>query len=110
MRNSRWVRLLAFVTGSGAERPAHVATSQAKPAHKAANAKKATPARRGTKTAKILDLLKRPNGVTLRELIKATGWQAHSVRGFLSGAKKMGIRAESSKRPDGDRFYRISSK
>jgi hypothetical protein len=46
----------------------------------------------------------------LRELIKATGWQAHSVRGFLSGAKKMGIRVESSKRPDGDRFYRIASK
>jgi hypothetical protein len=48
----------------------------------------------------------------LKELTKATGWQAHSVRGFLSGAigKKMGIRVESSKRADGDRSHRISSK
>jgi hypothetical protein len=69
-----------------AKRPAHVAPSKAKPAHKAASAKKAAPVRRGTKTAKILDLLKRPDGVTLKELTKATGWQAHSVRGFLSGA------------------------
>src|ERR1700677_876269 len=86
-----------------AKRPAHVAPSKAKPAHKAASAKKAAPVRRGTKTAKILDLLKRPDGVTLKELTKATGWQAHSVRGFLSGAigKKMGIRVESSKQPDG---------
>jgi hypothetical protein len=44
--------------------------------------------------------------------MKAIGWQAHSVRGFLSGAigKKMGIRVESSKQPDGDRSYHIASK
>ena len=102
----------ASLRDSNGKRPAHVAPSKAKPAHKAASAKKATPARHGTKTAKILDLLERPDGVTLKELIKGTGWQAHSVRGFLSGAisKKMGIRVESSKRPDGDRSYRISSK
>jgi hypothetical protein len=95
-----------------AKRTAHVAPSKAKPARKATSAKEATPARRGTKTAKILDLLKRPGGVTLKELIKATGWQAHSVRGFLSGAigKKMGICVESSKQPDGERSYHISSK
>jgi uncharacterized protein DUF3489 len=95
-----------------AKRPAHVALSKAKPVYKAASAKKATPARRGTKTAKILDLLKRAAGVTLKELMKATSWQAHSVRGFLSGTigKKMGIRVESSKQPDGDRSYHISSK
>ncbi len=95
-----------------AKRPAHAAPSKANPARKASSAKKAAPARPGSKTAKILDLLKRPDGVTLKELMKATGWQAHSVRGFLSGAigRKMGIRVESSKRPDGDRSYRISSK
>jgi hypothetical protein len=95
-----------------AKRPAHVAPSKAKPARKSASPKNATPARRGTKTAKILDLLKRPGGVTLKELIKATGWQAHSVRGFLSGAigKKMGLRVESSKRADDDRSYHVSSK
>ena len=50
-------------------------------------------ARRGTKTAKILALLRRPAGASLPELRKATGWQPHSVRGLLSGAvkKKMGL-------------------
>lgn len=62
-----------------------------------------------TKTAKILGLLKRPEGVTLQELMKATGWQAHSVRGFLSGTlgKKMGTPVESFKNTDGERAYRL---
>ena len=69
-------------------------------------------ARRGTKTAKILALLRRPSGASLQELKKATGWQAHSVRGFLSGAvkKKMGLRIDSAPRDDGERAYRLASK
>jgi hypothetical protein len=94
-----------------AKRRAHVAPSKAKPARTATRAKKPTTARGGSKTAKILDLLKRPGGATLKELTKTTGWQPHSVRGFLSGAvgKKMGISVESFKGPDGRRGYRISS-
>jgi len=78
----------------------------------AIHAKKPSPARRGTKKAKILDLLKRPGGVTLKALMKATGWQAHSVRGFLSGtlAKKMGTPVESFKPAAGERAFRLSSK
>jgi uncharacterized membrane protein len=70
----------------------HVAAAKAKPPRKAPPSKKAATARHGSKTAKILDLLKRQGGVTLKELMKATGWQAHSVRGFISGTvvKKMG--------------------
>jgi len=88
------------------------APRKAKLARMAPRAQTPARARDGSKTAKILDLLKRPGGVTLKELIKTTGWQAHSVRGFLSGAigKKMGIRVESSKGPDGERCYRTSSK
>ncbi len=86
-----------------------VAASKGEPARKATPAKKAPPARHGSKTAKILDLLKRPGGVTLKELVKATGWQPHSVRGFLSGivGKKMGTPVESSKHADSDRTYSL---
>jgi hypothetical protein len=68
--------------------------------------------RSGSKTAKILALLRRPEGVSLAQLQKATGWQAHSVRGFLSGAlkKKMGLRVDSTKLKDGQRTYRVVSK
>jgi len=93
---------------SGAKRSAHVAPSKAKPPRKARPTNKAATARPGSKTAKILDLLKRPVGVTLKELVKVTDWQAHSVRGFLSGAvgKRMGISVESTLRADGERVYR----
>jgi len=59
-----------------------------------------------------LDLLKRPSGVTLQELVKATGWQPHSVRGFMSGTigNKMGTPVESFKGAEGDRSYRLSAK
>jgi hypothetical protein len=69
-------------------------------------------ARRGSKTAKILDLLKRSSGASLKELTKATGWQPHSVRGFLSGSlkKKMRLRVDSFQRDDRERAYRISAK
>jgi hypothetical protein len=70
--------------------------------------KKTTVARQGSKTAKVLDLLKRPGGASLKELRKATGWQAHSVRGFLSGAlgKKMGLTVTSTKAEDAERRSR----
>ncbi len=68
-------------------------------------------AREGSKTAKVLDLLKRPGGVTGKELGIATGWQPHSVRGFLSGTvgKKMGLRVISAKGEGGERTYSIES-
>jgi hypothetical protein len=93
---------------------ARATKSRAKRARLATKPKRTTaPAvRRGSKTAKILALLGRPGGASLAELKKATGWQAHSVRGFLSGAvkKKMGLRVASNKREDGERAYRIAAK
>jgi hypothetical protein len=85
------------------------AKNAAKAPKKAATAKKAEGAREGSKTAKVLALLKRPNGATLKELMKATGWQPHSVRGFLSGAvgKKMGLAVTSAKEEDGGRTYSV---
>jgi len=93
---------------------AHVAPKKGKAAKKASPAKK-TPkaakevgaARDGSKAAQVLDLLKKAEGATLAELMKATGWQAHSVRGFLSGtvSKKLGLAVTSAKVEDGERTY-----
>lgn len=62
------------------------------------------------KKGAMVQLLQRPDGVTLQELMATSGWQAHSVRGFLSAAlkKKMGLRVDSRKRDDGQRVYRIA--
>jgi len=98
--------------------PAHdVATGRAaaksKATRKAKGRKKAAPgsqgAREGSKKATILGLLRQPDGATLKDLMAATGWQAHSVRGFISGAivRKMGLQVESQKRADGARAYAI---
>lgn len=63
------------------------------------------------KGATIIELLRRKEGATLTDLTKATGWQPHSVRGFLSAqvGKKLGLKLESTKRADGQRLYRIDS-
>jgi hypothetical protein len=105
-----------------AAQQAHVAPSKARSGKKASPAKRATKAarsaqppkkatgvRQGSKTSKVLDLVKRSGGATLKELTKATGWQAHSVRGFLSGAlgKKMGLTVNSTKAEGGERRYSV---
>jgi hypothetical protein len=71
-------------------------------------AKAATP-RPDSKGAKILAMIERAKGATLAEIMKTTGWQAHSVRGFLSTAsKKHGLKIESAKNESGDRVYKIA--
>ena len=80
-------------------------------ATKQATTKDAAPtARDGSKKAIVLDMLKRPDGATLSDIMSATAWQAHSVRGFISGSlgKKMGLTVESFKRADGERAYRTA--
>ncbi len=73
-------------------------------------AKEAGSAREGSKAAKIIDLLKKPNGATLAEIIKATDWQAHSVRGFISTAgKKHRLKIESTRAEAGERTYTIAN-
>ena len=61
-----------------------------------------------TKQQTCLDLLGRREGATLEELEEATGWQKHSVRGFLAGAvkKKLGLTLVSEKPDAGPRRYR----
>lgn len=64
-----------------------------------------------TKTEIVLKALRRKRGATLAELQEITGWQAHSVRGFLSGTvrKKLGLIVTSEMGKDGVRRYRIDS-
>ena len=70
-------------------RTAKVATP-AKPA-KASPADEPTP-RAGTKQAKLIELLRRPEGATVEQIAEATGWQNHTVRGAISGALKKKLR------------------
>jgi Protein of unknown function (DUF3489) len=66
-------------------------------------------AREGSKKARILSLLKQSKGATLPDLMRETGWQAHSVRGFISGhlVKRMGLKVNSTRRSGGQRSYHI---
>ncbi len=99
-------RAIQALTPAPAQHTAPAAPRQAK----AANAAVPKDAREGSKKAIVLKLLRRPEGATLADIQSATGWMAHSVRGFLSGAlgKKMGLAVESFKTPEGARAYRIT--
>ncbi len=87
------------------------ATKASKPATSKAN-KSASVPREFSKKAIVLDLLRRKDGATMGEIAKATEWQQHSIRGFISGtvSKRMGLKVESSKNDAGERVYHIAGK
>jgi len=61
------------------------------------------------KKVEVIALMKRAKGVTLAEIAEATGWQKHTIRGFVSIlGSKGGEKIESSKSADGERTYRIA--
>ena len=77
------------------------APARAKPAPKASD--------RTNKKAEVIAMMKRAKGVTLAEIMETTGWQAHTVRGFVSIlGSKGGEKIESSKNTAGERTYRIA--
>ena len=101
----------------GASKPA--ATKKAASKKDAKRAAKKTPKaatasipREFSKKQIVLDLLHRKDGATMPEIAKATDWQNHSVRGFISGtvSKKMGLKVESTRNEAGERTYRITGK
>jgi hypothetical protein len=93
-----------FKAKASAKKEATAGKVVTKPAH----AKEARTPRAESKGAKILEMIGRPKGASLAEIMKVTAWQAHSVRGFLStAAKKHGLKIESTKTEAGDRVYQI---
>ena len=65
--------------------------------------------RAASKQAKLIEMLKRPDGATIPEVVEALGWQPHTVRGAIAGAlkKKLGINVNSEKIDDRGRVYRV---
>ena len=91
--------------------PPKTKSKQKKPTKKPANSGHRAKAATGSKTQACLALLKESAGTTIAELQRATGWQPHSVRGFLSGTikKTPNLELSSVKSPDGVRRYYVKS-
>jgi hypothetical protein len=97
----------------GARKAAQVAPAKAKASKTPKAAKKATSApvpREFSKKAIVLDMLNRKGGATMAEIAKETGWQNHTIRGFISGTltKKMGLVIESTRSEAGERTYKTA--
>jgi hypothetical protein len=97
---------------TSAKNTAPAPSKAAKPAKAAKGSKapaKPATARDGSKKAEVVAMLQRKNGATLGEIMKATDWQAHTVRGFISGTlgKKMGLTVTSEKNAAGERAYSL---
>ena len=105
------IRKKGAPTGQKAATGAKTKAAPKKKAKAGKNAAKATlvnAPRAESKGAKILALIGRPKGATRNEIMKATGWQPHSVRGYVSlAAKKHKLKIESVKNEAGDRVYKI---
>jgi len=84
-------------------------TASEAPAPPQPTASKERKPREGTKQQQMIDLLRRPKGATLAEIVEATGWQQHTIRGAMAGAlkKKLGLTITSEKDDSRGRVYRI---
>src|ERR1019366_3973891 len=120
-------KAIQSLDGSVAARPAHL-TSDESPATSSSRRARSkmrvnqtgdstrTPtaevvARPDSKTAKVLAILRQTEGATLHQIMSVTGWQAHSVRGFVSGTlgKKLHLTVVSVKGEDGQRRYSVAA-
>jgi hypothetical protein len=102
-----WQAVQGLALKAGQQRRKAVLKRQPEPPTAKQSKQGRTP-EKGTKTETVLALLRQPSGATLTDLMRVTQWQAHSVRGFISGqlGKRMGLRVKSFRR-DGDRVHRL---
>jgi hypothetical protein len=108
---------MSTIDSENISKPETQPKARRKPAKKAKAAKKAAPAKKavgkpksdGTnKKAEVIAMMKRAKGATLAEVMAATNWQAHTVRGFVSIlGSKGGQKIDSSKNAAGERTYKI---
>jgi hypothetical protein len=105
---SRIWKAIQALAPAPAQHTAPVAPKKAKSSKRTKQDAGAPTAREGSKKATVLELIRRADGASVKEIQDATAWQPHSVRGFISGGlgKKMGLNIESFKRADGTRAYR----
>ena len=98
-------------------KPARKTSLTTRATRSTAKAGKSSPApnapSRDTKQSRLIALLQTKSGATMTQIVKITGWQAHTVRGTISGVlrKKLGFEVSSTPNTDsGDRLYRITGK
>ena len=90
--------------------PSSIATvAAAKPPQQPSAAPKSNNAESGSKQARVIAMLRSPSGATISAMMAATGWQQHSVRGFLAGVvrKRLKLKLGSTK-ASGSRVYQIT--
>jgi len=95
-------------TGASADGADHDATVADNAPTAATGAQVRTP-REGTKQATLIAMLRAPDGATIEEIMAATGWQSHTVRGAMAGAlkKKLGLEVTSEKIENRGRVYKL---
>ena len=89
--------------------PSATPVAMAKPAQRAARKAKRPNSEQGSKQDGVIAMLRSPAGATIDAMMKATGWQQHSVRGFLAGVVRKRLKMKlGSKKVDGERIYRVT--
>jgi hypothetical protein len=103
-----WKAVQSLTPAAGPTQMKHAARK--KPSGGSKGAPSASKTNGKSKTARIIALLRRPQGATLRAIMRETGWQTHSVRGFISGQlrMKLGLKVHSAER-EGERVYSIKN-